>query len=394
MTDPQLFSDTASAFRYRSNRELYNARLLFSAIASPWLTKTGIRFVNGCMALHLPIKGLIKGTLFRQFCGGETLEEAINTAKRIHTHQVSAILDYGAEQKDAEADFDKAAHAILEAILRTAGNPSISFVSVKITSLARFALLEKKHYNLPLDTAEQEEWQRVHKRLLNICNAAAGFNLRILIDAEETWIQEPVNELTTDMMMRFNKKEAHIYNTFQLYCHGTLPFLETSLQHAEDNGYMLGAKLVRGAYMEKEKARAWKFGYVNPIQSTKEDTDHDFNAAVEFCLCNIHRMAVFIGTHNEESCLHTIRLMEALNIAPGNPRVYFSQLFGMSDHISFNLAALGYQVAKYLPYGPVAEVTPYLLRRAEENTSVAGQSGRELHNINNEIRRRRMTHEK
>lgn len=389
-----LFQDTARAFSYRTNRELRNAQLLFRAISSPLLTQAGIRLTNACLAMHLPVKGLIRKTLFRQFCGGETLDEVMATACKLHHHQVSAIIDYGAEQKDTEADFDKAAQAILDAIGKAGSLAGVTFVSTKITSLARFTLLEQKHIGLPLSETELQEWRNVYTRLLNICTAAAKNGLKVLIDAEETWIQNPVNDLTVDMMQRFNQHEVVIYNTFQMYCDGTLPYLETALQHARENNYLLGAKLVRGAYMEKERARAWKFGYPDPIHSTKAGTDRDFNAAVDFCLGHIHELGLFIGTHNEESCIHAAHCMEALQLPPAHPRVHFSQLFGMSDHITFNLAAEGYSATKYLPYGPVAEVVPYLLRRAEENTSVAGQSGRELSYLATEIRRRRQAHEK
>jgi len=394
MIPNNIFQNTERAFGYRSNHELRNARMLFRAIASPWATKQGIRFTNFCVAMRLPVKKLIKNTLFRQFCGGETLEEVLVTADRLHRHQVSAILDYGAEQKNTEADFDKAARSILDAIGRSAGNPGITFVSLKVTSLARFQLLEKLHVALPLTDAETMEWQRVRERVLAICSAAAAAGLKVLIDAEETWVQEPVNELTVDMMTRFNQTEVIIYNTFQLYCDGTLSFLEISWRHARENGYLLGAKLVRGAYMDKERARAWQFGYPDPIHSTKAGTDRDFNAAVDFCLARLPELGVFIGTHNEASCLHAVRSMESLGLPHAHPRIHFSQLYGMSDPITFNLAAEGFTATKYLPYGPVAEVVPYLLRRAEENTSVAGQSGRELHQITTEIRRRRHTHEK
>ncbi len=394
MISVQIFEDTASAFRYRSDRELQNAMLLFRAIGSPFIARHAMTLTKRCLAWHLPVKGMIKATIFRQFCGGETLDEALRTADRIYKHGVSAILDYGAEQKETETDFDKAKETIIAAINSAAGQKSISFTSIKITSLARYALLEKKHLALPLSTAEEQEWQRVYRRVHHICTIASECNISVLVDAEETWIQDPVNELTVAMMALFNRRQVMVYNTFQLYCWATLPFLEDALRHAQEQGYLLGAKLVRGAYMEKERARAWKIGYPNPIQSDKEATDRDFDEAVLFCLQHLEHLAVFIGTHNETSSYNAILAMEALGIARNDNRVSFSQLFGMSDHISFNLAAEGFNVSKYLPYGPVKEVMPYLVRRAEENTSVAGQSGRELTNIRTELKRRKLNHAK
>lgn len=383
------FDNTRIAFQYRSNQDLKKGRFLFSSMGSSMLTKIGILCTRGALALHLPIKSLVKMTIFNQFCGGETMEEAAHTAQIIGKYNVGVILDYGVEGKESELDFDKAVPEFIKAIKYAGTQEHIPFISLKVTGFSRFALMEKIHAGQKLSADESAEWQRVHKRIDEICSAAAQNNVMVLIDAEETWIQEPVNELTEAMMEKFNKKEAIVFNTYQFYSHGTLAYTKDCIDIAAKKGYILGAKLVRGAYMEKERARALKMGYPDPIQPDKASTDRDYDAAVIYCLEHLDKLSLFIGTHNEKSCMDAVKYMQAHNIASNNKRVYFSQLFGMSDNISFNLAHEGYNVAKYLPYGPVRDVTPYLMRRAEENTSVAGQTGRELTLISKELNRRK-----
>jgi proline dehydrogenase len=384
------FDNTEIAFRYRTNGELKQARFLFSSMGSPLLTKIGTGFTQWAMKWHLPINGIIKQTIFKQFCGGETMEEASKTAEQLAPYHVGVILDYGVEGKEGEAEFDKAVPEFVKAIKYAASEKNIPFISMKVTGFSRFALLEKIHAGQTLTDAEQAEWKRVQKRVEEICAAAAQYNIMVLVDAEETWIQEPVNILTDAMMEKYNKNKAIIFNTFQLYCHGTLAYLKDSLKTATEKGYVLGAKLVRGAYLEKERKRAAEKGYPSPIQPDKASTDRDYDAAVVFCLQNLGKLDVFIGTHNEKSCMLGAKQLEDSNIQHNNPRVWFSQLYGMSDNISFNMADAGYNVAKYLPYGPVKDVIPYLMRRAQENTSVAGQTGRELSLINKEIKRRKI----
>ncbi len=303
---------------------------------------------------------------------------------------VGIILDYSVEGKEEETEFDRTVQEFIKAIQFAAAQKNIPFISVKITGFARFGLLEKLHAAEKLSAAEEEEWTRVQQRILDICVVAAAQKIMVLIDAEESWIQQPVDELADAMMSRFNKTVPIIFNTFQMYRHDRLEFLEKSADRAAQQGYLLGAKLVRGAYMEKERARAIEKGYQNPIQASKEATDTDYNAGVVYCLERIEKIALFIGTHNEQSCLKATEYMGAHGIPATHSHVWFSQLFGMSDNISFNLAHACYQVAKYLPYGPVKDVVPYLMRRAQENTSVAGQTGRELGLINKEIKRRRL----
>jgi len=384
------FENTQIAFEYRSNKELKRARFLFSSMASPALTNIGMKLTKLAIAWKLPVKGLIKHTLFDHFCGGETMEEAGQTAAMLAKYGIGTILDYGVEGKESEEDFDKAVPEFIKAILYAASNKNIPFISIKITGFAHFALLEKIHSGAMLSENEKGAWERVCNRIGQICKAAADNNIMVLVDAEESWIQKPVDELSNKMMEKYNKTKVVVYNTFQLYRHDRLVFLKESYEAARAKSYFLGAKLVRGAYMEKERARAAEKGYPSPIQPDKEAADKDYDEAMLYCLKHLDGLALFIGTHNEASCLKAAKYMQDNNIPANTEKVFFSQLYGMSDNISFNLAHEHYHVAKYLPYGPVKDMLPYLMRRAQENTSVAGQTGRELSLINKEITRRKM----
>jgi proline dehydrogenase len=384
------FDNTEIAFQYRNNRELKQARFLFSSMGSPFLTNIGTKMTLFAMKIGLPINGIIKNTIFKQFCGGETMEEAAHTAETLNKYGVGVILDYGVEGKAEEAEYDKAVPEFIKAIKYAASKKNIPFISIKVTGFGRFGLLEKVHSAEQLNETEQQEWDRIYDRINRICRAAAESNIMVLVDAEETWIQNPVNDLADAMMKLYNKQKAIVYNTFQMYTTLALPFLKESYERSRAEGYILGAKLVRGAYMEKERKRAEEMGYTSPIQSTKENTDKDYNEAVHYCLERLGKLDVFIGTHNEDSCMLAVKYMEEHNIDARSTHLYFSQLYGMSDNISFNLAHAGYHVAKYLPYGPVKDVIPYLMRRAQENTSVAGQTGRELSLINKELKRRKL----
>jgi proline dehydrogenase len=383
------FENTENAFAPRSTMELKKAHFLFSSMGNPWLTKMGIQFTNLAFKLHLPIKGIIKNTIFNHFCGGETLEEADRTANDLSKYGISVIMDYGVEGKSNEVEFEKITESFLHTVRFSANKKHIPFISLKVTGFARFELLEKINRNETLQPNEQAEYQRVVDRIDKICALASEHHKMILIDAEESWIQQPVDDLADEMMKKYNTNDVVVFNTFQLYRHDRLNFLKTSFHKAKENNYLLGAKLVRGAYMEKERLRATEMGYESPIQSTKENTDADYNKAVEFCLLNIDRIDLFVGTHNETSCMKAVQMMSQLKIPSDSPKVFFSQLYGMSDNISFNLSKQGFQVSKYLPYGPVKDVIPYLMRRAQENTSVAGQTGRELTLINKELARRK-----
>lgn len=389
--DKQLslsFENTAIAFESKSDRALKKADFLFSSMGKPWLVKLGGALTPLAFKLHLPVKGLIKSTIFSQFCGGESLEEAARTAEGLGKYHVGVALDYGVEAMEGENNYDKAVPEFIRAIQYAAGKPSIPFIAIKVTGFARFSLLEKLHEGSPLSPQEMEEYTRVKGRILAIAEAAAKHKIGLLIDAEESWIQQPVDDLADDLMSRFNKENVIIYNTFQLYRHDRLLYLQKSFDKAQQGGYLLGAKLVRGAYMEKERKRALEMGYPSPIQPDKESTDRDYDAAVRFCMERLDRLGVFIGTHNEDSSMLAASLLDKQKLPPQHPHVNFSQLLGMSDNITFNLAHAGYHVSKYLPYGPVKDVMPYLLRRAQENTSISGQVGRELGLIRRELKRR------
>jgi len=384
------FENTELAFRYKSNKELNKAHLLFKAMRISWLTKIGMKMAEWVFKFHLPFTGILKATVFKQFCGGETLEEAGLTSLHLNKFNVGVALDYSVEGKESENDFQRTLEEILKAIRFAANsNADIPFVPVKVTGFVRFDLLAKLHAGDLLTNAEQAEWEKAKSRLHEIAKVAKENNIRILIDAEHSWIQIPLDVITDELMEKYNKEYPYVYNTFQMYRHDRLSFLKKSHKKAQEKGYILGAKFVRGAYMELERQRALEKGYPSPINATKADTDKEFNQALKYALEHIDEIASFIGTHNEESCLKATRIMEEKGIPATHKHVYFSQLYGMSDNITFNLAAAGYQAGKYLPYGPVKDVIPYLLRRAEENSSVSDQTGREFDLLDQEKKRRK-----
>lgn len=400
------FDNTEFAFEHKSDQQLRKALFLFTSMGKPWLVKLGTRFTPWAIRSGLPIKGIIRNTIFAQFVGGETLAETAVVARKLGEYKVKVILDYGVEGgDDGEQGFDHSTDQFIRVINYAATQPNIPFMSIKVTGFARFSLLEKldtmmhegtgtlmKRFLKAIDdlTAEErEEWHRVRHRMMRICETAAGKGIGVLVDAEETWIQDPVDALTILMMDGFNKKHPVIYNTIQHYRHDRLQFLKDCHAAAEERKFILGAKLVRGAYMEKERRRAAEKNYPSPIQPDKESTDQDFNAGVEFCIDHLDRIALIVASHNEYSNLRTTQLLRQKGLPPDHPHVHFSQLYGMSDNITFNLAHAGCSVSKYLPFGPIKDVIPYLMRRAQENTSVKGQTGRELALIRKELQRRK-----
>ncbi|KAB2916450.1 MAG: proline dehydrogenase [Bacteroidetes bacterium] len=389
-TLPFSFDDTQIAFKLKSDAELKKAHLLFRFFGFKWLIAAGPILTSAAFALRLPIKPLIKNTIFAQFCGGENIDECKHASDQLWKQHVSTILDYSVEGAEEEAVFDQTATEIIKTIDKAAESENISFSVFKVTGIGRFALLEKLNFSRPLTPDEVAEKQRVEARFDKICAHAYEKGVRLLVDAEETWIQEAIDRMTMDAMCKYNKERAIIYNTLQLYRHDRVEFLKRSIANAIGHDCHAGFKLVRGAYMEKERKRAQEKGYLSPIQPDKESADKDYNAALKICMEHIDRVSICAGTHNEESCYYLARLMEANEIAPSDERIYFSQLLGMSDHISFNLSNAGYNVAKYVPYGPVKAVLPYLTRRAQENSSVAGQAGRELTLIERELKRRKL----
>jgi proline dehydrogenase len=399
------FDNTELAFHYKSNKQLKKAQFLFSFMAIPWLVKIGARLAPWSINAGLPVKGLIRNTIFAQFVGGETLEQTAIVAKRLGEYNVKVILDYGVEGKEGEDNFNEACEVFIRVINYAATQPNIPFMSVKVTGFARFALLEKldslmhtsegslmKRYLKAIDDLsadEKIEWHNVRHRVMRVCEAGAEKKVGVLIDAEETWIQDPVDALTILMMDMFNKEKPIVYNTTQHYRTDRQQFLKDSYAAAVERKFILGAKLVRGAYMEKERRRAEANGYPNPIHPDKETSDKDFNDSVKFCIDNIENIALIVASHNENSNLYTTQLMQQKGLPLSHPHVHFSQLYGMSDNITFNLAHAGCSVSKYLPFGPIKDVIPYLMRRAQENTSVKGQTGRELGLIKKEMTRRR-----
>jgi proline dehydrogenase len=389
------FDNTEKAFAYKSNKELNKAKFLFSTMSYSFLVQAGTRLTPFLMKTGLPINGILRNTIFKQFVGGETLQETAQTVAILDKYNVQVILDYGVEGKEGEAEFDKATEQFVKVIEYAATQKNIPFISIKITGLARFNLLETLNEAPRLRSGihdnenENNEWERVKDRMYHICEVAAQHNIGVLVDAEETWIQDPIDRLTMEMMEHFNKEKVVVFNTIQLYRNDRLNFLKLSHKIAKVSGFLLGVKIVRGAYMEKERARAAQKNYPNPIQKNKENTDNDFNAALQYCIENINTISVIIASHNEESNLMAWNLIAQKNVATNHAHIHFSQLYGMSDNITFNLAYNGCSVSKYLPFGPIRDVIPYLMRRAQENSSVSGQTGRELALIKKEIERRK-----
>jgi len=396
------FDNTENAFAYKSDKSLRKANFLFSSMGFGWLVNLGTRLTPWAIKSGLPIRGLIRNTIFEQFVGGETLPETASVARKLGEYNVNVILDYGVEGGDyGEQGLDHACDEFIRVIDYAASQPNIPFMSIKMTGIARFGLLEKldagataksgfegKVHTEILSAEERAEWDRVVARLNKICADAAAKKIGVLIDAEETWIQDPVDALTMQMMEQYNKETAIVFNTVQLYRHDRLQFLKDSYQTAERKGFILGAKLVRGAYMEKERKRADELKYIDPIQPNKEATDRDYNAGVAFCIDHIERISLIVASHNEFSNLQAVRLLQTKRLSLSHPHIHFSQLYGMSDNITFNLAKGGCAVSKYLPFGPIGDVIPYLMRRAQENSSVARQTGRELGLIKKELKRR------
>jgi proline dehydrogenase len=390
LKDTLSFENTEIAFRHSSNNALKRAYWLFKIINVNFLVKIGPPITNFAINIGLPVKGLIKATIFNHFCGGETIAECGNTIKNLANGGVGTILDYSIEGEDDEQVFDHNRDEIIRTIERASGDNAVPITVFKVTGVGRFSLLEKLDAGQELTADEQKEWEKLQQRVLDICDKAFKLGIPVMIDAEETWIQKTIDLLALDMMNRFNKEKAIVYNTYQMYRHDKLQSIKDDYQQAVDKGFILGAKIVRGAYMEKERRRAAELGYPSPIQPNKEAADEDYNAALRFCVDNIDRIAFVAGTHNEQSCQLLAELLSDKNIDPKNPHVYFSQLLGMSDNLSFNLANADYNVAKYVPYGPIKAVLPYLFRRAQENTAIAGQMGRELSLIVKEKRRRKI----
>ena len=385
-----IFNDTKIAFAEKSTAQLEKAKWMFTAIKYPSLTNVGINVLNFTIKNNFPlVTDLVKTTLFEQFCGGETREQSMKVVDKMFTHHVESIFDYAIEGKEEEAAFDITCEEIKENIKFAIGNPAIPFVVFKPTGFGRLDLYADVSAGKELTSSEKEEWQRVRNRYEEVCKMAYDNKVILMIDAEESWMQDAVDHLVNEMMEKYNQEKAYIWNTIQMYRTGRLEYMAQDLERAKSKNYFLGYKFVRGAYMEKERERAAEKNYPDPIQPTKEATDNNYNAAVDFVLENLDRVAAFFGTHNEKSTELAIDKMKTLGLAHDDERLHFGQLYGMSDNITYWLGENKYNACKYLPYGPVKDVVPYLTRRAQENTSVAGQTGRELSLIQKELERRR-----
>ncbi|WP_420316306.1 proline dehydrogenase family protein [Ekhidna sp.] len=383
------FDDTATAFAHRSTSELKNSHFVFTSMSKPWMVKTGTVMTNLALKMKLPVKGIIKKTIFNQFCGGESIKDCSNTITLLGDYNVQTILDYSVEGLKNEDGYNDTKEEALRVIDFASTNDHIPFCVLKMSGLGSTDLMTKAQNKEQLSEIEKTKLYNCEQRVNEIIHKASSKGLMVMIDAEESWFQSFIDGVVYRMMAKYNKERPIVYNTYQMYRHDMLDRLSRAQIEAEVNGYYLGAKLVRGAYMEKERERAEEMEYESPIHGTKEAVDKDYDEALKFCMKHIDRMGLCAGTHNEKSSRLLAQLMEEGAIAKMDNRVFFAQLLGMSDNISFKLADLGYNVAKYVPYGPVEKVLPYLFRRAEENTSIAGQSGREYTLVKKELRRRK-----
>ncbi|QDP86361.1 proline dehydrogenase [Chryseobacterium sp. SNU WT5] len=385
-----IFNNTQIAFADKTDSQLKKAYWMFKAIEQPMITNLGISALNFTVKNDFPfVTDIVKNTLFEQFCGGETHEESMKVVKQMFKHHVGSIFDYAIEGKAEEKVFDDTCAEIKQNIKFAEGNPAIPFVVFKPTGFGRIEIYEEIGKKIELTNSQKEEWARVVKRYEEVCQMAFDRNVVIMIDAEETWMQDSTDRLVNEMMEKFNKQKAIVWNTVQMYRTGRLEYLAEDLQRAKEKNYFLGYKFVRGAYMEKERARAAAMNYPDPIQPTKQASDDNYNAAIDFVLNNLDTVSGFFGTHNEKSHELVMDKMKAMGLPNDHSQIHFGQLYGMSDNITYFLGAEKYNVCKYLPYGPVKDVVPYLTRRAQENTSVAGQTGRELGLIQKELDRRR-----
>jgi len=384
------FDNTEIAFRSKNSHDLRSAKLLFNMVSNNSMVKLCRWFTNVAFSIDLPIKGIIKKTIFKQFCGGESIKECEKTITSLNKYGVGTILDYSVEGKEGDDDLDSTMLEIIATIKKAGSNMAIPFSVFKPTGIAQFSILEKANEGINnLNEKELLAYNNITERFDAICKAAYELDVPLFIDAEDSWIQNTIDRLTENMMFKYNTEKVVIYTTIQFYRWDRLGYLKDLHKKAKENNCKIGVKLVRGAYMEKERERANDLGYKDPIQPTKEATDNDYDLALEYCVENLRDISICAGTHNEDSSQYLANLMQKYGVEKTDKRIYFAQLLGMSDHISFNLSSEKYNVAKYVPYGPVKEVLPYLIRRAEENTSVAGQTSRELLLIQKEIRRRR-----
>ena len=386
----KIFADTQVAFALKSDTELDRAYFLFKMIANEPLVRIGTAVTNFALKAHLPVDGLIRATVFDHFCGGINENDCLSVVDKMYTKGVSSVLDYSVEGKEEEDQFDATLKMTLKTIEFAKERQAIPFAVFKPTGLGRIDLYTKVGAKEILTTEEQVEWDAIKERFETICKTAHAKDVALLIDAEESWMQDAADDLAEEMMRKYNKDKAIVFNTLQMYRWDRLDYLKGIHERAKRDGFFIGMKIVRGAYMEKENSRAEEKKYISPICVSKEATDKNYDACIRYMIEHLDSMSIFAGTHNESSSYKLMEFINEKGVAKNDSRIWFGQLYGMSDNISFNLAAHGYNVAKYLPFGPVRDVMPYLIRRAEENTSVAGQTSRELSLINAEIKRRKI----
>ncbi len=383
------FEDTKTAFSSKSTKQLKRAYYLFAIVNRKWLSELSSWLVNMAFSSRLPINWIIRKTVFQHFCGGESITDSDKAMRELKDHNIKSILDYSEEGADTEESFDNAAEETLNTMKKAKDSDWMPFCVFKPTGFGRAELLEKIHRKESLTAQEEKEFENLKRRVESICQFGFEIDVPVMIDAEETWLQNPIDDIAYEMMEKYNRAKVIVYNTYQMYRVDSLAELKAAFQKATAGNYYLGAKLVRGAYMEKERERAGEIGYTDPIHVDKKATDEAFDQGLKFCVDNKQRVFLFCGSHNEYSNYYLTILIDKHGLKNNDPRIYFGQLYGMSDHISYNLAAKGYNVVKYVPYGSIRQVMPYLIRRAEENTSARGQSSRELKLLKMELIRRR-----
>lgn len=389
MIEPEIsFDNTAIAFQSLNNTQLKKAYSLFSMFSNPFLVKVGSALTTWALDMHLPVNGIIKSTIFEHFCAGETIDECRSVFKSLAEKNIGVLLNYGVEAKETDADYEQSIQQNLAAIRMASAERNIKAVCIKLTGFGRLGLFEKYQRNDVLTNSEKEEWQKINQRFDLLCEEASKNKVAIYIDAEESWIQDPIDELTLDRMKKYNTTFPVVFNTYQLYRSDKLASLYADIALAKKEGFILGAKIVRGAYVEKEADYATKMGTRSPLHKNKEGSDADFNMGLRSCIENIEHVSLCVASHNEESCLLLASLLKENSLPYNHPHVLVSQLYGMGDHITYNLSSLGINCSKYIPFGPIKEVIPYLIRRAQENGSVNGQMGRELKLLQVEITRR------
>ena len=383
-----LFSDTKEAFSLKSNFELNRAFFLFKIIGNSTFVKLSTSLTNFALKFHLPVTPIIKATVFDHFCGGVSKEDCIPVINKMFIKNVYSVLDFSTEGFNSEKEFDDCLRKKTSIIEFAKNRKEIPFAVFKPTCLGSTDLFKKVSKFEKLNELENDSWNRVIQRFDKVCSKAFKQNIKILIDAEEVEVQNAIDELAIKMMRKYNLTSPIVYNTVQMYRKDRLSYLDEMISNQLNDGVIFGLKLVRGAYMEKERNLAVSMNVESPICDSKNDTDKNFNSGLDFVFNNLNRISFVCASHNEDSILKVMNMMESKKLKSNDNKIWFGQLYGMSDNISFNLASKNYNTFKILPFGSVKNLMPYLIRRAEENTSVQGQTGRELQLILKERKRR------